>query len=47
MNKLTEAKEKIVTLESNEREQTVRINRLEQDASKYLREYDTMKAENK
>lgn len=47
MNKLTEAREKIATLESTEREQTIRINRLEQDVSKYLKEYDLMKAENK
>ena len=46
-SKLSEARERIAHLESNEREQNVKIARLDQDVSKYLKEYESLKAENR
>ena len=46
-NKLTDSREKIAHLESNERENKIKIARLEQDMNKYLKQADQLKAENR
>ncbi len=46
-SKLGEARERVAHLEANEREQNLKLGRLEQEVGKYLKEYECLKAENK
>ena len=46
-NNLSDYRQKIGILESTQRDQTNKINRLEQDLSKFLKETDQMRSDNR